>query len=97
MRKGFLYTAILVCVTSVSLAADANSDANLQSDASLSSTSFSGDQSDGSRAVPIHIIPLIDDGGGKVIPDVEPILPFSMRQTCGACHDYEKISHGWHF
>jgi len=87
----------LVCVTSVSFAADANSDANLRSNASLSSTSFSGDQSDGSRAVPIHIMPLIDDQGGKIIPDVEPILPFSTRQTCGACHDYEKISHGWHF
>ncbi|MFA5238705.1 MAG: hypothetical protein WC476_03215, partial [Phycisphaerae bacterium] len=97
LRKGFLYTAILVCVTSVSFAADANSDANLQSSDSLSSVSFSGDQSDGSRAVPIHIMPLIDDQGGKIIPDVEPILPFSTRQTCGACHDYEKISHGWHF
>jgi hypothetical protein len=71
-------------VTSVSLAADADSN-------------FLGDQNDGSRAVPVHLIPLIDEEGKKITPADEPLLPFSMRQTCGACHDYEKISHGWHF
>ena len=23
--------------------------------------------------------------------------PFSTRQTCGACHDYERITSGYHF
>jgi hypothetical protein len=23
--------------------------------------------------------------------------PFSPKQTCGACHDYEKITQGYHF
>lgn len=71
-------------MTSVSLAADADSN-------------FLGDQSDGSRAVPVHLVPLIDDEGEKIAPADEPLLPFSTRQTCGVCHDYEKISHGWHF
>lgn len=71
-------------MTSVSVAADVNSN-------------FTGDNGDGSRAVPVHLMPLIDEEGDKITPDVEPLLPFSMRQTCGACHDYNKISHGWHF
>lgn len=71
-------------MTAVSIATDVNPD-------------FTGDHSDGSRAVPVHLIPLIDEEGDKITPDVEPLLPFSTRQTCGACHDYEKISHGWHF
>jgi len=71
-------------VTSVSVAADANS-------------KFMGDVSDGSRAVPVHLIPLVDDEGDKITPAVEPLLPFSTRQSCCSCHDYEKISRGWHF
>ena len=71
-------------MTSVSVAADANS-------------KFLGDVSDGSRAVPVHLIPLVDDEGDKITPAVEPLLPFSTRQSCCSCHDYEKISRGWHF
>ena len=56
-----------------------------------------GDASDGSRAVPVHLIPLIDEEGEKITPDDEPLLPFSTRKTCGLCHDYEKIAGGWHF
>jgi hypothetical protein len=83
MRKGFLYTAIILCVASVSTATDPN---------------FEGDNSDGSRAVPVHLIPLLDEEGDKITPDAEPLLPFSTRQTCGgSCHNYEKIRHGWHF
>ncbi|MCJ7776830.1 MAG: hypothetical protein MUP16_00715 [Sedimentisphaerales bacterium] len=84
LKKGFIYTTILFFVTSVSVAADANS-------------KFMGDVSDGSRAISVHLIPLIDDEGDKITPAVEPLLPFSTCQTCGVCHDYEKISHGWHF
>jgi hypothetical protein len=91
LKNGFLYTAILLCMPlfllsqeSTGVATDANS-------------IFSGDHSDGSRAVPVHLIPLLDEEGGKITPADEPLLPFSTRQTCGACHDYEKIRHGWHF
>jgi hypothetical protein len=84
MRKGLLHTAILLYAASVCLSAGAE-------------PNFSGDHSDGSRAVPIHLIPLLDEEGDKITPDIEPLLPFSTRQTCGACHDYEKIRHGWHF
>jgi len=61
-----------------------------------------GDESDGSRAQPAHLIPLIaenEDGeqGGKVYPDDDPLLSFSMRWTCGDCHSYGIISKGWHF
>ena len=77
--------AVLLCFCEAAgAAADANSN-------------FPGDQSDGSRAIPVHLIPLVDEEGDKITPAVEPLLPFSMRQSCGSCHDYEKISRGWHF
>ena len=61
-----------------------------------------GDESDGSRAHPIHLIPVFsenEDGekGEKITPDDEPLLPFSTRWTCGDCHSYGIISKGWHF
>jgi len=61
-----------------------------------------GDKSDGSRAHPTHLIPLVsenEDGeqGGIISPDDEPLLPFSMRWTCGECHSYGIINKGWHF
>jgi hypothetical protein len=93
LKKGFIYTTILFCVTLAVLlcfceAAGAAADAN---------SNFPGDRSDGSRAIPVHLIPLVDEEGGKITPAVEPLLPFSTRQSCGVCHDYEKISRGWHF
>jgi hypothetical protein len=56
-----------------------------------------GDVSDGSLTPAVHIIELLDEEGDKIAPDVEPILPFSTRQTCSDCHGYEIISKGWHF
>jgi hypothetical protein len=61
-----------------------------------------GDESDGSRAHPTHLIPLFyenEDGeqGEKITPDDELLLPFSTRWTCGGCHSYGIISKGWHF
>lgn len=92
MKKGLLYTTIvkmayaaLFCLISAWPAAAAT-DSN-----------FLGDEGDGSRAVPVHLIPLIDEEDEKITPADEPLLPFSMRQSCGSCHDYEKISKGWHF
>ena len=53
--------------------------------------------SDGSRAVPAHIIPLYEEMGGRLLPTDHPVLPFSTKQTCSPCHTYETISQGWHF
>jgi len=84
-KKGFLYTAILLWLVSVSPAA---TDTDL---------ALLGDQGNGSRAVPVHFIPLLDEEGEKIAPGNDPLLPFSIRKTCGSCHNYEKISKGWHF
>jgi hypothetical protein len=56
-----------------------------------------GDVSDGSRAVPVHLIELYDEEGARILPDDHPLLPFSTKQTCLPCHSYETIRHGWHF
>jgi len=61
-----------------------------------------GDESDGSRAQPLHVISLYaeDDKGekGSQIDPNDPLaLPFSTRFTCGECHSYGTISGGWHF
>lgn len=56
-----------------------------------------GDVSDGSRATPVHRIFLYDETGARIYPEDSPTLPFSTKQTCLQCHDYQKISGGWHF
>ncbi len=61
-----------------------------------------GDTSDGSRSNFVHLIPLLSEPiPGKepdqIHPDDTPVLPFSTKATCGACHSYDKISAGWHF
>lgn len=61
-----------------------------------------GDESDGSRAHPLHLIPLYpenEDGekGEQIDPGSEEVMPFSTRLTCGECHTYETIRGGWHF
>ena len=60
-----------------------------------------------SRIPFLHHIPLRDAEGqilslppafdeqGK--PQEARANPFSTTQTCGKCHEYEAISHGWHF
>jgi hypothetical protein len=61
------------------------------------SQSYLGDITDGSRSTPVHLIQLIDEDSSVIRLDEQPLLPFSPRYTCGKCHDYEKIKHGWHF
>ena len=61
-----------------------------------------GDTPDGSRSNFVHLIPLLAEPiPGKepdqIHPDADPVLPFSTKATCGACHSYDKISAGWHF
>ena len=45
---------------------------------------------------PLHL----RDEDGKVIDPINERnadRPYSPRQTCGQCHDYEKITRGYHF
>lgn len=61
-----------------------------------------GDQSDGSRAHPTHVIPLFPsdeafEKGPQIALDDDPLMPFSTKFTCGECHSYNVIEHGWHF
>jgi hypothetical protein len=58
---------------------------------------FLGDESDGSRSNVVHKVNLLSAEGDEILLDDDPVLPFSTKQTCGVCHDYEKISTGWHF
>jgi hypothetical protein len=56
-----------------------------------------GDIADGSRADHVHVLDLRDQTGSLIRADDPIALPFSPRQTCQECHDYETISGGWHF
>ena len=56
-----------------------------------------GDVRDGSRSIPVHLINLYDEEGTIIRPGDVPTLPFSTKQTCLPCHDYSKVSAGWHF
>ena len=56
-----------------------------------------GDLSDGNRSIPVHLLNLYDEEGSVVRMDDHPVMPFSTKQTCIECHDYKKISGGWHF
>ena len=56
-----------------------------------------GDESDGSRAIPVHVLKLYDEHEGIIRPGDQPLLPYSTRYTCGKCHNYDTISQGWHF
>lgn len=52
---------------------------------------------DGSRVSPVHRIPLTAEDGLNIVPTVPDAMPFSSRNSCGACHDYELIHGGTHF
>ncbi|WP_146394176.1 hypothetical protein [Planctomycetes bacterium CA13] len=43
----------------------------------------------------MHHIDLYDYDNKKITAESE--TPYSPLMTCGRCHDYETISHGWHF
>jgi hypothetical protein len=42
---------------------------------------------------------LYDEDGNIIDPvnEINPEKPYSPKQTCGKCHDYEKITQGFHF
>ena len=52
---------------------------------------------DGSRATPVHQIPLKDELNQVIVPTESNPLPYSSRYTCEPCHDYAKIRQGLHF
>lgn len=52
---------------------------------------------DGNRTVPAHIIQLRDEFDQIILPTDAYGFPFSVRTTCGPCHDYSSISEGFHF
>lgn len=56
-----------------------------------------GDIPDGNRSVPVHLLKLYDESDHPIRLDDRPLMPFSPKQTCRKCHDYEKIRNGWHF
>ncbi len=56
-----------------------------------------GDASDGSRSTPVHLIQMIDEDSSVIRPDDSPMLPFSTKNTCNKCHDYDQVRTGWHF
>ncbi|MHC4557854.1 MAG: hypothetical protein ACYS80_11195, partial [Planctomycetota bacterium] len=91
MSKGLIFTGFLCLLVLCLSAAAADSGQKLL-----------GDESDGSRAHPTHLIPLFpenedSEAGEKITPDNDPLLPFSTRWTCGGCHSYGLIGKGWHF
>jgi len=51
----------------------------------------------GSRTIPVHRIRLFDENAERIAPEYRQSMPYSSRATCGACHDYNAISRGWHF
>jgi hypothetical protein len=52
---------------------------------------------DGSRAPAVHRLPLVARDGQEIEPENGHAMPFSVRNTCGSCHDYAAISGGFHF
>ncbi|MHC5096632.1 MAG: cytochrome c3 family protein, partial [Planctomycetota bacterium] len=54
-----------------------------------------GQGNDGNRSTPIHRIGLFDESGKQIM--AKDAKPFSTKQTCGKCHDYDQIASGWHF
>jgi len=85
LKQGLAYTAVLWCVfAAVSVVADSNE-------------KLLGDRSSGTRSESVHLIELLDEQGQKISPEDELLMPFSTRQTCGQCHDYNAVAVGWHF
>jgi hypothetical protein len=60
-------------------------------------TELIGEGNDGNRSAPVHVFELYDEEGRLIRPGDENPKPFSIKQTCGKCHNYAKIASGWHF
>jgi len=55
------------------------------------------DHSTGGRAIPVHRLVLRDENDISILPTMPRAWPLSTKTTCGACHDYDKITGGFHF
>jgi hypothetical protein len=86
LGKGLLQTAVS-CWLLLSCGAAADPD----------ESGLLGDVPDGNLSVPVHLISLYDANDLLVFPDANAPQPLSTRWSCGKCHDYSKISSGWHF
>jgi hypothetical protein len=84
LGKVYILTVALVCILSLSSAAE---------DEKL----LIGDKGDGTRARPVHIIPVLDENAEEIAPTDDSAQPLSIKETCGECHSYDKINKGWHF
>lgn len=49
------------------------------------------------RSQYVHHIQLLDVNKKTIDPDDPKAPPYSSVHTCGKCHDYKAIAHGWHF
>jgi hypothetical protein len=85
LKKGFLCNSVICLFLFIGFAAAG------------SEQRFIGDVNTGSLTEAVHLIPLLDEKGRKIVPSDYPIHPFSTRTTCGDCHDYRKVRGGWHF
>ena len=56
-----------------------------------------GDGHDGNLTSIAHLIDLYDESGLPIKATDKQPRPISMRNTCGECHDYDKMATGWHF
>lgn len=45
----------------------------------------------------VHWIDLYDESNTRIDPASENPKPYSPERTCGRCHEFDTISHGWHF
>lgn len=45
----------------------------------------------------VHWIELLDANNTKIDPTAEFPQPYSPARTCGRCHEFDTIAHGWHF
>lgn len=45
----------------------------------------------------VHWIELYDAENNRIDPRAEFPEPYSPERTCGRCHEFDTISHGWHF
>lgn len=52
---------------------------------------------DGGKVPPVHRLEARDLVGDSIAPSDPNALPFSTRNTCSLCHDYDTIAGGWHF
>lgn len=50
-----------------------------------------------SRAPYVHRLTLYDHDGKVIDPNSREPVPYSPAMTCGKCHPYGQIAHGWHF